>query len=193
MTTILFICLFVVVVTLIYMKYHNNDVVYEKSELDENEYLVRNMEDKQNASNLLAELKKNIMSLSEYLYTNKEKYPEYSAYIDQLHEKVQNTEIMETSENTTYTSYSVNKGEKLVFCLRSKLLHNEFHDTNLIMYVVLHEISHVACPEYGHGELFKKIFSFITNVAIEQKMYKKIDFEKIPTEYCGLVITDSIV
>jgi hypothetical protein len=68
------------------------------------------------------------------------------------------------------------------------------HDINLMMYVVLHEISHVACPVYdNHGPLFKKIFAFITNAAIKIGLYTKINFGTQPEEYCGLMITDSIV
>jgi hypothetical protein len=61
------------------------------------------------------------------------------------------------------------------------------------MYVALHEISHVACPEVGHTELFKKIFHFITKIAINMGIYKKIDFAKNPVEYCGLTVSESIV
>jgi predicted metal-dependent hydrolase len=62
------------------------------------------------------------------------------------------------------------------------------------MYVVLHEISHVACPVYdNHGPLFQKIFNFIATRAIELKIYEKIDFRNKPEIYCGLPITDSIV
>jgi hypothetical protein len=61
------------------------------------------------------------------------------------------------------------------------------------MYVALHEISHIACPEYGHGPLFKKIFGFITQVAIELNIYVHVDFNKSPEEYCGIYITESII
>jgi hypothetical protein len=62
------------------------------------------------------------------------------------------------------------------------------------MYVVLHEISHVACPIYdNHGPLFREIFSFITTTAVNMGLYKKIDFATNNTEYCGLNITDSII
>jgi predicted metal-dependent hydrolase len=62
------------------------------------------------------------------------------------------------------------------------------------MYVVLHEISHVACPIYdNHGPLFKKIFGFLTKIAINLGLYTKINFNENHTEYCGLMITDSII
>jgi hypothetical protein len=142
---------------------------------------------------MLSKIKKNMYSLSQYLETNKDKYKDFTQYIDQLSTKIYGCTIMESSENSIYTSYSVNKGEEIIFCLRSRSKKNELHDINLVMYVVLHEMAHVACPEYGHGDLFKKIFAFLTERAVELNLYTKIDFYKNPTEYCGLIINDSII
>lgn len=62
------------------------------------------------------------------------------------------------------------------------------------MYVVLHEISHVACPIYdNHGPLFKKIFAFLTKEAVKLNLYEIIDFNTNPKIYCGMKITDSII
>ena len=191
LTTVL--ALIIILIILFYFGYTTYNVVYVKSDIDNQLYLVRDLPDKQYASNMLARIKKNIMDLNNYLATNKDNYKEYQTYIDQLSEKVPYIVIMESTEDSAYTSYSVNKGEQIVFCIRSRRHKNEIHDLNLMMYVVLHELSHVACPEYGHTSLFKKIFAFITNTAISLDMYKKIDFIDNPLEYCGLTITDSIV
>ena len=80
-----------------------------------------------------------------------------------------------------------------MFCLRSKKHKDILHDFNLVMYVALHELSHVACPSYGHGDEFKKVFAFIATVAVDIGIYKKIEFNFKPEEYCGLTITDSII
>jgi len=169
--------------------------IYVASEIDGQQYLVRDLKDKQHASNQLARIRENINKIVEHLNDNKEsKYIEYKPYIEQIQNRgIKQVVIDESSENSIYTSYSVNKGEKLVFCLRSRQRKNKLHDLNLLMYVVLHEMAHVACPEYGHTELFKKIFAFFTNVAIEMGLYKKIEFNNEPAEYCGLMITESIV
>jgi hypothetical protein len=184
------------IIVFVQLKNNYNDVIYVKSDVDGEQYLVRNKPDKQVAANMLAKIKQNIYKITKYMNENKDKYKDYSEYIDQLNKRIHGTVIMESSENNIYTSYSVNKGEEIIFCLRSKDIRNnkgQIHDINLVMYVVLHEISHVACPEYGHGELFKKIFAFITNIAIEQGLYTKIEFGKEPHEYCGMEITDSII
>jgi hypothetical protein len=177
-----------------YFKYQYPDMTYVKSDLDNQYYLVQNNDDKQDASNLMAKLRQQIILLSDNLYENKKEYPEFDEYIELLNSKVRNIVLVESTKNSAYTSYSVNKGEQIIFCLRTKTSDNHIHDMNLIMYVVLHEISHVACPIYdGHGPLFRKIFNFLTLHAIKMGIYKKIEFDKEAQNYCGMQITDSIV
>ena len=56
------------------------------------------------------------------------------------------------------------------------------------MYVALHELSHIACPEIGHPPLFRDVFAFLTKNAKEMGLYEEIDFNINPHEYCGLII-----
>lgn len=208
-TRISYIILILVLTTMIFMVYGkvgDTDMVYVKSDIDGDNYLVRNRNDKKKVANLLAGIKADILDLSDYLSkklestdkSDQQKYQPQKQYINQLKRNLRNVEIKESATGTEYTSYTVNKGETIVFCVRSKSItnymkSNNIHDKNLIMYVALHEISHIACPEYGHTELFKKIFRFICQIGMELGIYRKIDFENNPTEYCGMTITDSIV
>jgi len=184
--------LLLIIGIIIFIKYQKNNVVYITSELDHQPYLVRDLHDKQYASNMLAKIKQNIIIITNYLVTNKDKYPDYIEYINQLNTRIKNVEVLESTEDSVYTSYSVNKGEQIVFCLRSRNIRNKLHEFNLLMYVVIHEMSHVACPEYGHTPLFKKIFAFITQESINIGIYKRMDFANEPEEYCGMMITDSV-
>ena len=178
----------------IFYWYNFRSMTFLKSPLDNNYYMVRDLSDKDTAIIMLSTIKLNIIKLNDYLVKNKDdKYKEYKPYIEQLNDRIQSVSIAESRETSSSTSYSVNKGEELVFCLRSKKEWNKFHNFNTIMYVALHEISHIACPEYGHGPLFKKIFAFITQVAIELNIYVHVDFNKSPEEYCGIYITESII
>lgn len=204
------IILIIGVILLILVINHNiqtKGMVYVKSNIDGNNYLVRDQIDKQSAANFLAKLNKNIHGITEYM-NNKlnnpstaslPRYQEYKPYILQLKDKIQNVVIKESPSNSSYTSYTVNKGEQIIFCIRSKTLSsmikntNNIHDFNIVMYVMLHEISHVACPEYDHTPLFKKIFKFICEEAIEMGIYKKVDFENNPMEYCGMMINETII
>ena len=182
-----------VMILFIFRKVVKNGVKYIKSDIDGKMYLVRDVDDRQKAANMLARIKKNITKLITHLNANKSKYKDYEEYIDQLTHKIKGVVINESSADSIYTSYSVNKGEQIVFCLRSKKYINKMHRLNLVMYVAIHELAHVACPEYGHTELFKHIFAFLTQVSIDIGIYKKISFNSDPMEYCGLLITDSII
>ncbi len=180
----------------LYFNYTYPDMTYIKSDVDGNYYLVRNTDDKNQAANMLAKIHLDILKLSNFLEKNKnnDKYKEYKEYIELLHKKSPSIILVESTQDSAYTSYSVNKGEQIVFCLRTKRTGNEIHDYNLVMYVVLHEISHVACPVYdNHGPLFRKIFAFLTKEAINLGIYKRIDFNSKSENYCGMEITDSII
>ena len=189
---IIVIIIFFLIITIFYNT-NKKEVKYIKSDIDNRLYLVRDLVDKQKAANMLARLRSNILILTNHLYENLDKYKEYKGYIEQLFKNTQNIIINESTDDSLYTSYSVNKGEEIVFCLRSKYYKNRLHDLNLLMYVCLHEIAHVACPEYGHTLLFKKIFAFFTQIAINIGIYKRIDFNNDPQEYCGLTISESII
>jgi Mimiviridae putative metallopeptidase WLM domain protein len=169
-------------------------MTYVKSDVDDKFYLVRDVEDKQKAANMLGKIMQNIIKLSDHLYENKDKYKDMEEYIELFHSKVPNIVLLESTQDSAYTSYAVNKGEQIVFCLRTKRTGNELHDLNLVMYVVLHEASHTADPYYdNHGPIFRKIFAFLTKRAIEIGLYKKVDYRTNPEEYCGMDITESIV
>lgn len=166
-----------------------------RSDIDDSMYVVRDLPDKQQASNLLARLKKNIFTISDHLIKNIDKYPEMKDYINQLSRNIIHMDISETDGTSEHTSYSVNKGEEMVFCLRSKQMPttDKMHELNLLMYVTLHEMAHVGCPEYGHTELFNKIFAFLATTASSMNLYKIVAYDINPHEYCGLIISSSIV
>jgi hypothetical protein len=54
-------------------------------------------------------------------------------------------------------------------------------------------MAHMACPEIGLGDLFKKIFKFLTLRAIEMQLYEKEDYGKNPVEYCGMILSSTIL
>jgi predicted metal-dependent hydrolase len=157
-------------------------------------FMVYNDRNKVESANLLAELVDKMYKLRNYLIKNKNKFDEYKQYIELLEQNFnpERTSVYENAPDTELTSYSVNKGEELAFCLKSKKT-GKFHDINLLMYVAIHEMAHMACPEIGHGELFKKIFRFLTLEAININLYKKVDYQENPLEYCGMILSSSIV
>ena len=191
---LVFIILIILIVYVIYYWYNYDNMTFIKSSIDNKYYMVRNLPDKSIAVNMLATIRNNILQIKHELESKKnDEYLGYKDYIERLSSRINDVTISENNNKDNTTSYSVNKGEELVLCLRSKKESNHFHDVNTVMYVVLHEISHIACPEYNHTPLFKKIFAFFTEVAINLKLYNKVNYAATPVEYCGITITDSII
>ena len=174
-------------------------MTFIRSDIDNEYYMVRDLPDKYQACNTIATMKQKVNILIDHLYEKKDTdYKDFRENIYRLKERVYDITISENNGRGSETSYSVNKGDELVLCLRSKSQWNKFHNNNLIFYVVLHELSHIASPTYepeykNHGPVFKRIFAFITNAAINIGLYEKINFNEKSEEYCGIYITDSII
>jgi predicted metal-dependent hydrolase len=186
------ILIFIILYIFYYYNYYKDNLVIEKATLDNNDYWVRNVKDKSIAANTLATIKINIEKLVVYFKENKSLFKKDTEYIKNLIDRTKEINIMETPADEKHTSYTINKGEKIVLCLRSKFLNN-IHDMNTIMYVVIHELAHVACPEYGHTPLFKKIFIFLLKQSEKINIYKSIDYRKNPQDYCGMTINEFLL
>ena len=156
--------------------------------------MVYNDKNKKASADLLSEVITRMFKLRNSLIAEKDKHPEYKEYIELLEENFNNerTKIYENDPSSELTSFSVNKGEELAFCLKSKRT-GELHEINLLLYVAIHEMAHMGCPEIGHGDLFKKVFRFLTLEAINKGIYVKDDYSANPVEYCGMILSSSIV
>ncbi len=183
LSNLIFAILFLILLYLLY-----KPGKYVKATLDNRDYFVSDRSTNptsEEIANTLALIRQNINKLTTYIKTNKQP-TEYQNYMDELVNTVSNIDISENTKNI-YTSYTINKKE-LVFCVRSKET-GEIHNINLLMYVVIHELAHIACPEYGHGTLFKKIFKHLLSEANKANVYKTINFSSNNMEYCGMQIT----
>jgi Zn-dependent peptidase ImmA (M78 family) len=65
-------------------------------------------------------------------------------------------------------SYTINK-EDIFLCLLDE--NGNYYDDNMLIYVLLHEISHSVCNEIGHTEKFNKIFHAFIKKAVELQIY----------------------
>ena len=189
---ILILILFLIVYIFYNNTYYKDNLINQISTVDNEEYFVRNVEDKSIAANTLATIKNNIKKLVLHLKKNISQYDSEKEYINNLVKRTKQINIMETPNDEKNTSYTINKGEKIVICLRSKFL-SEIHDINTIMYVVIHELAHVGCPEYGHTPLFKKIFIFLLKESHKINIYTPVDYRKKPQDYCGMTINEYLL
>tara|TARA_B110000908_G_C10195102_1_gene422478 strand:- start:381 stop:956 length:576 start_codon:yes stop_codon:yes gene_type:complete len=186
----LLICITIIVIVLVFFLHYEStysELTYVLSKLDNNEYLVRNREDKQEGADLLAKIKMNLDKLVVFLKKNNYK----DVRVKRLVEKYNPKNISESIPNTNYTSYSVNKGEKIVFCIRSKDKKQELVDINTIMFVAIHEIAHIMTKSIGHTSEFWENMKYLLQKGIKIGIYRKIDYKNNPVKYCGTDITNS--
>lgn len=74
--------------------------------------------------------------------------------------------------------------------MRHKKESEKIHEYNLLLYVFIHEMAHMANNKsYGHDEHFEDAFRWLLQRADEINLLKRIDFEKDPQNFCGLPIT----
>ena len=185
---LIFITCFVLIVSgFVYYDGKNNEVEYLKSDVDNNTYLVRKMPDAQNAADLLATIRQKLTKICKYCLVE---YPKNKAVI-RLNNKFNPNNISETGKNSKYTSYSVNKGEKIVLCLRSRDGKDKLIDENTLTFVSVHELAHIMTKSVGHTDEFWKNFKFLLETAIKLKLYEKENYELNPKPYCGITVSDS--
>lgn len=189
-----FLLLIVVTIFYIYLESKSVDVQYVKSTVDNREYLVRNLPDKQEASNLLANIHLTMLKLIDVVNDskNQENYSELNIEdINRLTKNYRNGNISESNPGNKYTSYSINKGEKIVFCIRAKDGSNKLEPLNTMLFVAIHELAHLMTKSIGHNQEFWDNMRFLLKEAIEHNLYEKKDYFNDPVDYCGTVINDS--
>lgn len=181
----------IVLVSYIAMYYKNSKypMSLTQSLVDKEYYLVRNLPDKQEACDRLARVRAKILILRTFLeQTHKDK-----PFVQQILEKFDcsSARFSESTPDAQYTSYSVNKGEKIYMCLRQRNDKEELVNENIILFVALHEMSHVGTASIGHTPEFWNHFAWVLEQAERLKIYEYTDFAAHPVEYCGVHITDS--
>lgn len=88
------------------------------------------------------------------------------------------------------SSYTVNKGELIALCIRNKE-DKDFHDWNTLLFVLIHELAHVASITTGHNQEFIRNFKWLLERANEAGLYQPVDYSKNPITYCGVRVTNN--
>jgi hypothetical protein len=158
------------------------------STVNGDKYCVRERANIKAAADLLAKTTDKCKAVVDYVY---KKYPE-KENVQRLKKGFNPKQIMETLPTSEYTAYSENKGEKLAFCLNiDKKDNNHLIDENTLLFVALHELSHIATKSIGHKSEFWENFKFLLQEAKAAGIYNPIDYKKKPQEYCGMKIRDN--
>ena len=159
------------------------------SDVNGKKYCVRERKNMKKASDLLAKTTENLGKVVNHLENG---YPEKEnvRFLVKNFNPKKIKEILPTSE---YTAYSENKGEKIAFCLNKKNKEDvdNLIEENTLMFVALHELSHLATKSIGHNDEFWSNFKFILQESERIVIYKPVDYKNNKTDYCGMTIKDN--
>ena len=175
---------------LVWDKYYTGNTERVKSTIDDNIYVVRSLPDKVEAANLLAQIRSRLETLVKFL----QKMMPDDERTKRLDSGFHPDKISEGGDDSNqYTSYSVNKGERIVFCLRSRDVgsKDKLVDINMMIFVAVHELAHIATESTGHTDEFWANMRWLLEHAINIGIYQQQDFKAKPVRYCGVDVTSS--
>ena len=178
-------------ILLICFKIYNESSVFNLkcivSNVNGKTYCVRERHKLEMAADLLARTSQKLEKLVKYLDKT---YPDREN-INRLVKGFNPDKISETLPTSEFTAYSENKGEKLAFCLNKTKNGKKLIDENTLMFVALHELSHIMTESVGHNQEFWKNFKFLLKNAKEINIYVPVDYKKNNGHYCGMDLTDN--
>lgn len=155
--------------------------------------VVGSFENTMSASEMLAYLNDFCIKLMKYMrnkYLWNKKGSVYHAQMMQrlLDNYVSENIIENAPSGIVNTSYVEDKGKVFAICLREKISgRNRIHDKNILEFVVMHEMAHMASICHGHDDIeFWINFKIILQNAIEAKLHKPINYAITPVNYCKL-------
>jgi hypothetical protein len=163
------------------------EIIKQTASYDNKDYYVQDYENHQEAANVLSKMVSDSLTLINKLSM---KYPDKDN-VARLKEKFNPDTIREAVHEKDSTSYTINKGEMMHLCLRNKNKNKTFHEHNLLMFVIIHELAHIASKSIGHNKEFYENFKFLLNEAAEINIYKPVNFSNYPVEYCGIDVTNN--
>ena len=170
--------------------YNNRNHTYVKAD-DGNEYRVQIAEDNKESANLLSDAITRVKTLLDHLKKSESQDIRTKTLLSRFNPN-NITENDPQEMKSGVTSYTVNKGEKIVVCLRQR--NNNFVEINTLMYVIIHELAHICdLTSEQHDEKFWNNFEWLLEHAVNIGIYNYVDYSKDQEPYCGMNITSNVL
>ena len=148
-------------------------------------YTVIDNDNKYNSANLLDEANRRVQLLIKNLKS--EDHGLYQNNVNLLITRYRPDRLME-NVSLSGTSYTVNKGDEVAMCVQERDAENKMVDINTLMFVLIHEVTHVGTKSIGHGEEFRLFFVYLLKKSVSLGIWNYIDYSRSPINYCGLTI-----
>lgn len=170
--------------------YNNRNHTYVKAD-DGNQYRVQITEDNKESANLLSDAITKVKTLLDHLKKSESQDIRTKTLLSRFNpDNITENDPQEMKSGVT--SYTVNKGEKIVVCLRQR--NNNFVEINTLMYVIIHELAHICdLTSQQHDEKFWNNFEWLLEHAVNIGIYNYVDYSKDQEPYCGMNITSNVL
>ena len=184
-------CIILFIVLYFSITYYNNrNHTYVKAD-DGNQYRVQIAEDNKESANLLSDAITRVKTLLDHLKKSESQDIRTKTLLSRFNPN-NITENDPQEMKSGVTSYTVNKGEKIVVCLRQR--NNNFVEINTLMYVIIHELAHICdLTSEQHDEKFWNNFEWLLEHAVNIGIYNYVDYSKDQEPYCGMNITSNVL
>ncbi len=107
--------------------------------------------------------------------------------------------LVENAPGVDGTAFTLDKGSLIAMCLREAepgtplaTSQDGYPVDEVLLFVFLHELSHVAADGFGHGPEFWSTFKWILQEALVApglgRQLVAMDFDNRPTSYCGIAV-----
>ena len=174
----------IIFIYLLYQYHYYSNIETIVSKIDNRNYDVQIKDDSAEAADLIAKVREKLLLLVNHMFKSFPSNPK----VMRLKKNFNPDVLKEGIDNPSYTSYTVNKGEEIILCLRTD---GKLVDINVLTFVCIHELSHIGNETVGHDDAFWEFFKELLIEAINIGVYIKYDYKKSPVKYCGMMITDS--
>ena len=182
--TFTIIILSIIFIYLLYQYHYYSNIETIVSKIDNRNYDVQIKDNSVEAADLIAKVREKLVLLVNHMFKSFPSNPK----VMRLKKNFNPDVLKEGIDNPSYTSYTVNKGEEIILCLRTD---GKLVDINVLTFVCIHELSHIGNETIGHDDAFWEFFRELLIEAINIGVYIKYDYKKSPIKYCGMMITDS--
>jgi hypothetical protein len=188
-----FVLVVLVLVILAYVRRQYGEVEYVKSRVDGRAYLCLKLANRAAAADLLARVNARLQRLVAHVHAKFKDDAKLGAAARRLHANFNPDAISEGGNEAGYTSYSLNKGERIILCVRNDDKVRSFVPINTVVYVAVHELGHLATESVGHEPEFWANFKWLLAEAVAIGLYTKVDYAVDKEPYCGIELTSSVL
>ncbi len=188
--------LLLIIIALIFFILHCYKIIGNYKECNKDELYKLNCDNTNVESiELMSQLDRNAVTLIQRIY-NKSKNGLRGTQIKRLRNQYSNKSIQEATPNSPNgdTSFVIQGGSVIALCIRkwNEIEQKwELYDVNTMMYVLCHELAHLACDDMTHSTIFWDACKWLLQEAVEAGLYTIVDYAKYPIVYCGKVPMNS--